>query len=238
DFAQRLAGGNFATALLKFFAAGVLLAFTPCVFPMVPILSSIIVGQGESVTRVRAFTLSLAYVLGMAATYAALGIVVGLFGGRMTLQAGVQSPPVLIGFAIVFVALALSMFGFYELRLPRFLQDRLDAASSRQSGGKHAGVVAMGALSALVVSPCVSAPLAGALLYLGTKGNAWLGGGALLALGLGMGTPLMIVGAGGGQLLPRAGAWMETVKAIFGVSLLAVAIWLLDRVVPPGVSLA
>ena len=238
SFAQQLEGGHLASALLKFFAAGILLAFTPCVFPMVPILSSIIVGQGASVTRVRAFTLSLAYVLGMAATYAALGIVVGLFGARMNLQAAVQSPPVLIGFAIVFVLLALSMFGFYELRLPRFLQDRLDAASQRQSGGKHASVVAMGALSALVVSPCVSAPLAGALIYLGSTGNAWLGGGALLALGLGMGAPLLIVGAGGGQLLPRAGAWMETVKAVFGVSLLAVAIWLLDRVVAPSVSLA
>src|SRR5262249_22934092 len=233
-----LAGDDLATALLKFFVAGVLLAFTPCVFPMVPILSSIIVGQGQSVTRMRAVTLSLAYVLGLAGAYSGARDLVRLFGAPVDLQGPGQSPPVLIGFAIVFVALALSMFGFYELRLPRFLQDRLDAASSRQSGGKHVGVVAMGALSALVVSPCVSAPLAGALLYLGTKGNAWLGGGALLALGLGMGTPLMIVGAGGGQLLPRAGAWMETVKAIFGVSLLAVAIWLLDRVVPPGVSLA
>ena len=230
--------GDYLAALLRFFGLGILLAFTPCVFPMVPILSSIIVGQGQSATRLRSFTLSLAYVLGMAVTYAALGVVVGLFGARMNLQAAVQSPPVLIGFAIVFVLLALSMFGFYELRLPRFVQDRLDAASSRQSGGKHAGVVAMGALSALVVSPCVSAPLAGALIYLGTTGNAWLGGSALLVLGLGMGTPLLIVGAGGGHLLPRAGAWMETVKAVFGVSLLAVAIWLLDRVVPPAASLA
>ena len=235
--AQQLQGDHLALALLKFFAAGILLAFTPCVFPMVPILSSIIVGQGQGVTRLRAFTLSLAYVLGMAVTYAALGVVVGLFGARMNLQAAVQSPPVLIGFAVVFVLLAFSMFGFYELRLPRVLQDRLDAASSRQSGGKHAGVVAMGALSALVVSPCVSAPLAGALIYLSTTGNAWLGGSALLVLGLGMGAPLLVVGAGGGHLLPRAGAWMETVKAVFGVSLLAVAVWLLDRVVPASVSL-
>jgi len=239
---QRLAGllgdGRLWLALLLFYAAGVGLAFTPCVLPMVPILSSIIVGQGNSVTRARATTLSLAYVIGMAVTYAVLGVVVGLFGASMNLQAALQSPPVLIGFAAVFVLLSLSMFGFYDLRLPRFLQDRLSAASSRQGGGKHLGVAAMGSLSSLVVSPCVSAPLAGALIYLSTTGDAVLGGGALLALGIGMGTPLLIIGASGGHLLPRAGAWMDTVKAVFGVSLLAVAIWLLERVVPAGVALS
>jgi thiol:disulfide interchange protein DsbD len=238
---QALAGALSDSSLLWslaiFFLAGVGLAFTPCVLPMVPILSSIIVGQGEAVTRGRALSLSAAYVTGMAATYAALGVLVGLFGASMNLQAALQSPIVLGTFALIFAGLALSMFGFFELRLPRFLQDRLDAASSRQRGGRHAGVVVMGALSALVVSPCVSAPLAGALIYLSTTGDAVLGGAALLALGFGMGVPLLIIGASGGHLLPRAGAWMDAVKAIFGVLLLAVSIWLLDRVIAAGVTM-
>jgi thiol:disulfide interchange protein DsbD len=235
--ADLLGSGSLLKALLLFFVAGVGLAFTPCVLPMVPILSSIIVGQGESVSRVRAFTLSLAYVLGMAVTYALLGVLVGLFGASLNLQAALQSPPVLIGFAVVFVLLSLSMFGFYELRLPQALQDRLNNASSGRQGGRHGSVVVMGALSSLVVSPCVSAPLAGAVIYLSSTGDAVLGGSALLALGLGMGTPLILIGASGGHLLPRAGAWMETVKAVFGVLLLGVAVWLLERVVPAGVTL-
>lgn len=233
-----LAGGGLLSALLIFFAAGLGLAFTPCVLPMVPILSSIIVGEAEQITRARALTLSLAYVLGMAFTYAALGTVVGLFGASLNLQAALQSPPVLITFAIVFGLLSLSMFGFYELQLPQAWQSGLNNLGNRVGGGKHVSVLVMGALSALVVSPCVSAPLAGALIYLSTTGDALLGGGALLALGLGMGVPLLVIGASGGHLLPKAGAWMDGVKAVFGVLLLAVAVWLLERVVPAGVTLA
>ena len=232
-----LLGESFWVALGLFFLGGIGLAFTPCVLPMVPILSSIIVGESTEITRRRALSLSLAYVLGMAVTYAALGVLVGLFGASMNLQAALQSPPVLVGFAAVFVLLSFSMFGFYELQLPQGLQNRLNVMSQNTQGGKHLGVVAMGSLSSLVVSPCVSAPLAGALIYISSTGDAVLGGGALLALGLGMGVPLVLIGASGGHLLPRAGVWMEKVKAAFGVGLLAVAIWLLERVVPGPVSL-
>lgn len=233
-----LADENLIYALALFFLAGIGLAFTPCVLPMVPILSSIIVGEGDGISQRRAFTLSLAYVLGMAVTYAALGTVVGLFGAELNLQAALQSPPVLVFFALVFVVLSLAMFGFYELQLPQSWQNRLNAMGNRQQGGKHASVLVMGSLSSLVVSPCVSAPLAGALIYISTSNDAVLGGTALLALGLGMGVPLLIVGASGGHWLPRAGAWMNSVKAVFGVLLLGVAIWLLERVVAPQVTLA
>lgn len=205
---------------------------------MVPILSSIIVGEAKQITRARAFTLSLAYVLGMAFTYAALGTLVGLFGASLNLQAALQSPPVLITFAVVFAVLSLSMFGFYELQLPQSWQSGLNNLGNKVGGGKHFSVLVMGSLSALVVSPCVSAPLAGALIYLSTTGDALLGGAALLALGLGMGVPLLLIGSSGGHLLPRAGAWMDGVKAVFGVLLLGVAVWLLERVVAPGVTLA
>ncbi len=233
-----LADDNLFYALALFFLAGIGLAFTPCVLPMVPILSSIIVGEGEGISQRRAFSLSLAYVLGMAGTYAIIGTVVGLFGAELNLQAALQSAPVLVFFAVVFVVLSLAMFGFYELQLPQSWQDRLNSIGNQQKGGKHASVLVMGSLSSLVVSPCVSAPLAGALIYISTTGDAVLGGTALLALGLGMGVPLMVVGASGGHWLPRAGAWMNNVKAVFGVLLLAVAIWLLERVVPPAVTLA
>ncbi|MEM1232371.1 MAG: protein-disulfide reductase DsbD, partial [Pseudomonadota bacterium] len=243
---QRLAGllasGGLLGSLLIFFGGGLLLAFTPCVLPMVPILSSIIVGEaGRSeggIGRGRAFTLALAYVIGMAVTYAVLGVLVGLFGASLNVQAALQSPAVLTTFAIVFVLLSLSMFGFYELQLPQGLQTRLNDLGGRMGGGKHLSVLVMGSLSALVVSPCVSAPLAGALIYLSTTGDALLGGAALLALGFGMGVPLLLIGASGGHLLPRAGAWMNGVKAVFGVLLLAVAIWLLERVVAPQLTLA
>ncbi|MGA1371914.1 MAG: protein-disulfide reductase DsbD [Pseudomonadales bacterium] len=235
--AAMLADGGLLAALALFFLGGVGLAFTPCVLPMVPILSSIIVGSGETVTRRRATALSISYVLGMAFTYALVGTLIGLFGAGLNLQAALQTPAVLGVFAALFVALALSMFGYWELRLPHALQDRLNAAGTRIGGGRHPSVMVMGALSALVVSPCVSAPLAGALLYLSTTGDAALGGGALLALGLGMGVPLIVVGASGGHFLPRSGPWMDTVKAVFGVGLLAVAIWLLERVVPAAATL-
>jgi thiol:disulfide interchange protein DsbD len=235
--AGMLADGSLPIALCLFFALGIGLAFTPCVLPMVPILSSIIVGQGEQVTRMRAFTLSLAYVLGMAFTYAALGVVVGVFGASMNLQAALQSPPVLAAFAAVFVLLALSMFGLYELQLPQAWQNRVNALSQNQRGGAYAGVAIMGCLSSLVVSPCLSAPLAGVLIYISSSGDAVRGGAALLALGLGMGTPLLVIGSSGGHLLPKAGAWMVHVKSAFGVLLLGVAVWLLERVVPPQATL-
>jgi thiol:disulfide interchange protein DsbD len=233
-----LASESLWYALGLFFLAGIGLAFTPCVLPMVPILSSIIVGEGDEISKRKAFTLSLAYVLGMAATYALVGMLVGLFGAELNLQAALQSPGVLIFFALVFVLLSFSMFGFYELQLPQGLQNKLNAMGQKQQGGKHASVMVMGSLSSLVVSPCVSAPLAGALIYISTTNDAVLGGTALLALGLGMGVPLLIVGGSGGHWLPRAGAWMNGVKAVFGVLLLGVAVWLLERVVPPAVTLA
>ncbi|MFM7121861.1 MAG: protein-disulfide reductase DsbD, partial [Gammaproteobacteria bacterium] len=211
---------------------------TPCVLPMVPILSSIIVGQKGILTRGRAIRLSVSYVVGMALTYALVGTLVGLFGAGLNLQAALQSPPVLVTFAALFVLLALAMFGFWELRLPAALEQRLNAVGDRVGGGRHVSVLLMGALSALVVSPCVSAPLAGALIYLSTTGDAVLGGAALLALGLGMGVPLVIVGASGGHLLPQSGPWMNQVKAVFGVGLLAVSVWMLERVVPPSLTLA
>ena len=246
--ASLLAERGWLLAAALFFLGGIGLAFTPCVLPMVPILSSIIISskgdasrsadEDEGLTRWRAFGLSLAYVLGMAVTYAAIGTLMGLFGAGLNLQAALQSPPVLIAFAAVFALLSLSMFGFYELRLPQRWQNGLDALGRGLGGGRHLSVAVMGALSALVVSPCVSAPLAGALIYISTTNDAVLGGAALLALGLGMGVPLLIIGVSGGHLLPRAGAWMNAVKAVFGVLLLAVAIWLLERVLPPPLTLA
>ena len=235
--ATALAESGLLLAMGLFFIGGIGLAFTPCVLPMVPILSSIIVGDAQAPSRGRAFSLSLAYVLGMALTYAAVGTLMGLFGASLNLQAALQSPPVLIVFAALFAVLSLAMFGFYELRLPQRWQNALDALGGRLGGGKHFGVLVMGALSALVVSPCVSAPLAGALIYISASQDALFGAAALLALGLGMGVPLLIIGTSGGHLLPRAGAWMNAVKAVFGVGLLAVAIWLLERVVPGPVSL-
>jgi thiol:disulfide interchange protein DsbD len=233
-----LASENLLIALAVFFIAGVGLAFTPCVFPMVPILSTIIVGEGEGISKGRAFSLSLAYVLGMAITYAIVGTLVGLFGAELNLQAALQSTPVLVFFAIVFVLLSLSMFGFYELQLPQSWQNKLNEVSQKQQGGKHPSVFVMGSLSSLVVSPCVSAPLAGALIYISNSGDAVLGGTALLALGLGMGVPLMVVGGTGGHWLPRAGAWMDGVKAVFGVLLLGVAIWLVERIIPASATMA
>ncbi|MCP5184359.1 MAG: protein-disulfide reductase DsbD [Pseudomonadales bacterium] len=238
SFTRRLAESGLWANVLLFLLAGVGLAFTPCVLPMVPILSSIIVGEGAALSRRRALTLSLAYVLGMAVTYAAIGVLVGLFGAEFNLQAKLQSPAVLVAFALVFVALSLSMFGLYDLALPATWQERLQRLAPGRGDGKHLSVAIMGAVSSLIVSPCVSAPLAGALVFISQTGDAWLGGLALLALGLGMGLPLLVMGAGGGQLLPRAGAWMNSVKAVFGVLLLGVAIWLVERIVPAAVNLA
>lgn len=223
--------------VLTFLALGLGLAFTPCVLPMVPILAAIIAGQGAQITVRRGLGLSLAYVLGMSVTYTLAGVLVGYFGARMNLQAALQSPLALSLFAALFVVLALAMFGFYELQLPAFLRDRLDRLGRNSKGGKYAGVALMGLVSALVVSPCVSAPLAGALVYISTTGDALLGGASLFALSLGMGVPLILVGAGGGRWLPRAGGWMLEVKAFFGVLLLGIAISLLSRILPGTISI-
>lgn len=221
--------------LASFFGFGLLLSFTPCVLPMVPILSGIILGQGAQLTRSRAFVLSLAYVLGMAVTYALAGIAAGLSGTMLT--AALQNVWVLGAFALVFVALALSMFGLYELQLPASLQSRLAATAQRQRGGQIGGVAVMGVLSALILGPCVAAPLAGALLYIAQSGDAVLGGLALFTMALGMGVPLIAVGVGTRTLLPRLGLWMNGVKKAFGMLLLAVAVWMLAPLMPAPVSL-
>ncbi|GAB4182780.1 MAG: protein-disulfide reductase DsbD [Wenzhouxiangellaceae bacterium] len=215
-------------AMLLFFFAGILLAFTPCVFPMVPILSGLIAGEGDQITTRKAFVLSLVYVLAMALTYAAVGVIAANFGKN--LQALFQNPLVLWSFALLFVLLALSMFGFYNLQLPASLQARLTRMSNQQQGGTLIGAAIMGLLSALVVGPCVAPALMAALIYIGQTGDSVLGGLALFAMALGMGVPLMIFGTSAGQLLPRAGAWMEGVKAFFGVGLLALALWMLERI--------
>ena len=233
--ARSLVTGNTALVLLAFFGLGLLLTFTPCVLPMIPILSSIIVGQGERLTTGRAFVLSSIYVLAMALTYTAAGVFAGLSGAN--LQAAFQNPWLLGAFSAVFVLLALSMFGFYELQIPSSWQAKLSAASNRRQGGTYAGVALMGFLSALIVGPCVAAPLAGALIYIAQTGDAVLGGAALFALGLGMGAPVLAAGTWAGTLVPKAGAWMRTVKAAFGVMLLGVAIYLLERIVPGWVAL-
>ena len=227
--ASLLRGGNLWLVAVAFFGFGLALSFTPCVLPMVPILSGIIVGHGAHISRGRALALSLAYVLGMAVTYAVAGVAAGLSG--TLLSAALQNAWVLGGFALLFVVLALSMFGFYELQLPTALQSRLsDTANHRR--GSYGGIVAMGALSALIVGPCVAAPLAGALLYIAQTGDAALGGLALFALALGMGAPLIAVGVASRSLLPHTGPWMEGVKRFFGVLLLATAIWIAQPVLP------
>ncbi|WP_133513112.1 protein-disulfide reductase DsbD [Candidatus Thiosymbion oneisti] len=231
-----LAGGNPWATVVLFFGFGLLLAFTPCVFPMIPILSGIIAGQGAAITTRKAFVLSLVYVLAMALTYAVAGVLAGLFGAN--LQAAFQNPWSLGLFALVFVALALSMFGFYELQLPSRLQSKLAAISNRQEGGTLVGVAIMGLLSALIVGPCVAPPLAGALIFIGQTGDWLLGGASLFALSLGMGAPLIAIGTSAGRLLPKAGAWMDVVKAVFGVALLAVAVLLLERILPPAATMA
>jgi thiol:disulfide interchange protein DsbD len=220
-------------ALFWFFVAGLMLAFTPCVFPMIPILSGIIAGQGDRLTTSRAFWLSLVYVLAMAVTYTIAGVLAGLFG--QNLQAVFQNPWILSIFVLIFILLALSMFGFYELQLPGRLQTRLAEASNRQQGGQLWGVAVMGFLSALIVGPCVAPPLMAALIVIGASGDAMLGGAALFAMSIGMGVPLIVFGVSAGKFVPRAGAWMEAVKAVFGVGLLALAIWLLERILPGAI---
>lgn len=222
--------GNFGLILIGFFGIGLLLSFTPCVFPMFPILSGIIANRGEHVTKSRGFALSLAYVMGMAITYAVAGVAAGLSGSM--LSAVLQNAWVLGAFALIFITLAFSMFGFYELQLPGFLQNKLSEEAGHLKGGHLTSVFGMGALSALIVGPCVAAPLAGALLYISQTRDVVLGGSALFAMALGMGVPLLVLGASAGALLPKAGAWMESIKQFFGVLLLGVAIWLISPVIP------
>ena len=220
----RLFQNSVPLVLGGFLLFGLLLAFTPCVLPMIPILSGIIAGEGQALNKSRALKLSLAYVVGMALAYAAAGIAAAYSGSL--LAAALQNAWVLGGFALVFVALALSMFGVYELRLPGFLHQRLDQAQRRLPGGRVASVAGMGALSAVIVSPCVAAPLAGALLYIAQTRDVALGGAALFAMALGMGAPLLVVGISEGALLPKSGPWLNRVKQFFGVLLLAVAAWI------------
>jgi thiol:disulfide interchange protein DsbD len=235
QIARLFKGGNFWLIVSFFFGAGLLLALTPCVFPMIPILSGIIVGRGHKITHMHAFILSLAYVLGMAITYAAAGVAAG-FSGNLISNA-LQTPWVLGSFAAVFVMLSLSMFGFYELQLPTALQSKLSDTSNRLHGGHLGGVFVMGTLSAIIMGPCVAAPLAGALLYIGQTHDAMLGGVALFVMALGMGAPLLLIGTSAGVLLPKAGAWMEAVKQFFGVMLLALAIWIVQPLLPIGVQM-
>ncbi|MDD2914550.1 MAG: protein-disulfide reductase DsbD [Gallionella sp.] len=235
QIAELFQGGSFWLIVSFFFGAGLLLAFTPCVFPMIPILSGIIVGRGHKITHAHAFILSLAYVLGMAITYAAAGVAAG-FSGNLISNA-LQTPWVLGSFSALFVLLSLSMFGFYELQLPSALQSKLTDTSNRLHGGHLSGVFAMGALSAIIMGPCVAAPLAGALLYIGQTHDAVLGGVALFALALGMGAPLLLIGTSAGVLLPKAGAWMESVKRFFGMMMLALAIWIVQPLLPIGVQM-
>lgn len=231
--------GNIWLIIAGFFGAGLLLSMTPCVLPMIPILSSIIVGkpsQAAHASKLHNFSLSVAYVLGMALSYTLAGVAAGLSGNL--LSQSLQNPWVLGSSALVFVFLACSMFGFYEIKLPDAFEDKVLSASNKLKGGKFLGVFVMGILSALIVSPCVAAPLAGALIYISQSQDVVLGATALFALSLGMGVPLLLIGASAGSLLPKTGNWMNTVRNFFGVLMLGMAIWLVSPVIPVGVRLA
>jgi len=230
QLADMLKSDSVWLTLVAFFVGGLLLSFTPCVFPMYPILTGIIVGQGDKLSTKRAFALSFAYVQGMAVTYTLLGIVVAVAGAQF--QAMFQHPIVLIALSALFIFLALSMFGIFNLALPSSWQNKLNQVSSNQKGGSYLGVLVMGAISGLVASPCTTAPLTGALLYISQSGDILLGASALYALSLGMGLPLLVLGSSGGKLLPKAGNWMNVIKNIFGLLLLAVPIFLLERFLP------
>lgn len=224
-----LAGHNIFWTLISFFGFGLLLSLTPCVLPLIPVLSAIILGQ-KQLTTVKAFSLSITYVLAMALTYAVAGVFAGLAGSY--LQAFLQSPWVIIIVCALFVGLAFSLFGFYELRLPPSWHEKLIHMTNRQQGGNYIGVALMGCLSTLVISPCVTAPLVGVLTYIGNTGNALLGGLALFVLGLGSGVPLLIIGTSAGKWLPKSGPWMNSIKIILGILMLAMAVWLLARIFP------
>ena len=230
-----LKSGSFWGVIITFFGFGLLLALTPCVFPMIPILSGIIAGQKKELTKTGGFMLSLAYVLGMAITYALAGVAAALSG--TLLSNALQNPWALGIGASLFVLLALSMFGFFEIQLPSFIQSKFSDASNRMKGGNFVGVFAMGALSAVIVGPCVAPPLAAALAFIAQTGNTALGGIALFVLALGMGVPLLLVGVSAGALLPRAGGWMNAVKYFFGVLMLAIAIYLISPIIPAWVNM-
>ena len=230
--AETIKSGNLIVILLTFFGFGLLLAMTPCVFPMIPIISGLIISQGEGITTKKAFALSLVYVLSMAVAYTIAGVLAGLFGAN--LQAALQTPWVVYSFSFIFVALAFSMFGFYELKLPDSLVAKVSASGNRSG---YVGVAIMGFLSALIVGPCVAAPLAGALVYIGQTGDALLGGLALFFMSIGMGVPLIAVGVSAGKFMPKPGAWMTMVSAIFGVIMLGVAIWMLEKILDPSVTM-
>ncbi len=230
---QSLQHDSLAMTLLSFFGFGLLLSMTPCIFPMIPILSGIIVGHGKRITTTRAFLLSLSYVVASALTYTVFGILAALFGNN--LQTTFQQPWIIGLFSATFVLLSLSMFGFYELELPNSLKTRLHNSSIKHRDGSLWGAAIMGSLSSLIVGPCVAAPLAGALIFIGQTGNAVLGGSALFAMGLGMGIPLLLLGASAGKLLPKAGTWLYSTKIVFGVIMLAVAVWMLSRILPPAI---
>lgn len=228
--AAALKSGRLLVILPLFFLLGLGLSFTPCVLPMVPILSFIIVGEGAGIKRSRGFLLSLSYALGMALVYTALGVAAGLIGEG--LAATLQNPWVLGAFALLMVILSLSMFGVYQLQVPGALQSKLTVASEGQRNGKLIGVFLMGSISALIVGPCVAAPLAGALVYISQTRDVAVGGSALFAMAMGMSVPLLLVGVSAGSLLPRAGAWMESIKRFFGVLMLAMALWMVSPVIP------
>ncbi|WP_394129419.1 protein-disulfide reductase DsbD [Shewanella maritima] len=234
SLSQMLQDDSLFWTLLVFFGLGVGLALTPCVFPMYPILSGIIVGQGKKLSMGKAFTLSMAYVQGMAITYSLLGLVVASAG--MKFQAALQHPAILIFLAVMFVLLSLSMFGLYELRLPGKWQEKMNNLSNNQKGGNLVGVFIMGVISGLVASPCTTAPLSGALIYVAQSGDLVQGFMALYVLSMGMGVPLLIMGTSGGKLLPRAGAWMDVIKTIFGFLLISVSIMMLGRIWPGVIS--
>ena len=232
---QALHKDSLVMTLLSFFGFGLLLSLTPCIFPMIPILSGIIVGHGHRITTTRAFLLSLSYVLASALTYTIFGILAALFGSN--LQATFQQPWIIALFSAIFVLLSLSMFGFYHLELPKSLQVKLHNSSERHRDNSIWGAAFMGALSSLIVGPCVAAPLAGALIFIGQTGDVVLGGSALFVMGLGMGVPLLLLGASAGRFLPKAGDWLNTTKAVFGVIMLAVAVWMLSRILPPEITI-
>ena len=233
--ANTLKTGNMLLVLATFFGFGLLLSFTPCVFPMIPILSSIIVGasQNEKMTAGRGFFLSLIYVLAMAMAYTIAGVIAGLFGAN--LQVALQNPYVLTVFAAVFVALAFSMFGYFRIELPQSIQNKINKSTDGKEKQGVVGIAIMGFLSALIVGPCVAPPLAGALVYIGQTGDAVLGGLALFVLSIGMGMPLLLIGLGAGKFMPKPGGWMDSVSKVFGIIMLAIAVWMLDRVLDASI---
>ena len=232
---QSLKKDSLWVTLVSFFGFGLLLSLTPCVFPMIPILSGIIVGKGHKLNTTRAFLLSLSYVVASAFTYTIFGVLAALFGSN--LQAVFQEPWIIALFSGIFVLLALSMFGFYSLELPDFIRAKLHNSSEKHRDGSMWGAAIMGALSSLIVGPCVAAPLAGALIYIGQTGDVALGGSALFVMGMGMGVPLLIMGASAGKLLPKAGTWLNATNAVFGVLMLGVAVWMLSRILPPEITM-